>query len=288
MKIVPDCVPCAYKICLSAMNSANLDDKTKFEAFSKLSGYIPTLGPDITPGLYHSKALHFLSSYVGIDDMFKDAKAESNHLALSCMDYLVKLVQCADDPLYMAFNISVAGNIIDMGITPDYDLNGAIDAIPDSTFTIDFYKEFRQLALESGKVMIIGDNSGEIAFDILLVKELQKLGIEVVYTVKGGPVLNDATMEDALQVGMPDVCRVITNGNNLLGTDFGFCSEEFKDVFKKAGAVIAKGQANFESLEGLKAAGNKTFFVLRVKCECVGKCADAPFGSLLLKRNEPR
>lgn len=286
MKIAPECVPCTYRICLSAMNTANFDDKDKFTAFNKLAGYIPTLGLDITPGLYHSYALHFLSRFACIDDMFKDAKAESNRLALSCMDHLACLLQSSDDRLYMTFKVSVAGNIIDMGIMPDYDLDAALKDIPGSSFAIDSYDEFRKLALETGKVLIIGDNSGEIAFDMLLVKELQKLGMEVVYAVKGGPVLNDATMEDAKQVGMTDICRVITNGNNLLGTNFDFCSNEFKYEFDKAGAVIAKGQANYESLEGLEAAGSKTFFVLRVKCEFVGKCAGAPFGSLLFKQNE--
>lgn len=286
MKIIPECVPCAYRICMSAMNLANVSTADKFKAFNQLTTIIPVKDTDMTPCMYHTHALHEVSRSVGVEDLFKEAKEESNRLALTFLDHLVRLVATAEDPLYMAFQISVAGNIVDMGIIPDYDLDAAIQAIPDSRFHIDSYREFRELALKDGRVMIIGDNSGEIAFDMLLVKELQNSGVDVVYGVKGGPVLNDATMEDANQVGMTKLCRVVTNGCNYLGTEWKYVSQEFKDEFNKAGAVIAKGQANFETLEGTETAGDKTFFLLRIKCECVGECAGAPYGSLVFKRNK--
>lgn len=288
VKIVPDCIPCTFKVCLSALNAANISDAQKFDALCSLGSFIKTLDIDVPPGEYHSKALHYISKFIGIDDPFKIAKRESNRIALSCMDHVFNLVQSAVDPLYMAFKASAAGNIIDLGIMPDFDLHAAIDEIPGSRFYFDSYDEFRALALSSGSVLIVGDNSGEIALDILLVKELQKLGIDVVYAVKSGPVLNDATMEDAVSVGMTAVCRVIANGNNLLGTDLASCSEEFLCEFRKAGAVILKGQANYESLEGTAEAGDKSFFVLKIKCGCLARCTGAPLGSILFKKNEVR
>ncbi|MGE5614672.1 MAG: damage-control phosphatase ARMT1 family protein [Bacillota bacterium] len=286
MKIIPDCIPCTFKVCLSALKAANISEARIYDALSSLAGYIQALDVKLTPGEYHSGALHFISKHIGVDDPFRNAKYESNKLALSCMEHVSNLVRSADDPLYMAFKVSAAGNIIDMGILPDFNLDAAIDEIPRNRFYIDCYEEFRKLALSTGSVMIVGDNSGEIAFDILLVRELQKLGIDVVYSVKSGPVLNDATMEDAVQVGMTGVCRVVANGNNLLGTDFTACSEEFLSEFGKAGAIILKGQANYESLEGTAEAGDKSFFVLKIKCESLAKYAGAPFGSILFKRNK--
>lgn len=285
MKIIPECIPCTFKVCLSAMNAANISDDQKYDVLRSLGGFIQTLDTDATPSEYHTRALHFVSKRIGVDDPFKNAKYESNRIALSCMEHVSNLVSSADDPLYMAFKVSAAGNIIDLGILPDFDLDAAIDEIPGNKFYVDFYEEFRKLALSTGSVLIVGDNSGEIAFDILLVKELQKLGIDVVYAVKSGPVLNDATMEDAIQVGMTDVCRVIANGNNILGTVFASCSEEFLSEFEKAGAVILKGQANYESLEGTAEAGDKSFFVLKIKCESLAKYTGAPLGSILFKRN---
>jgi uncharacterized protein with ATP-grasp and redox domains len=285
VKIVPDCIPCTFKVCLSALNAADISDAQKLETLSSLGGFIKTLDIDVPPGEYHSKALHYISEHIGMDDPFRIAKQESNRIALSCMDHVSSLVQSAVDPLYMAFKVSAAGNIIDLGIMPDFDLHAAIDEIPGSRFYFDSYDEFRALALSAGSVLIVGDNSGEIALDILLVKELQKLGIDVVYAVKGGPVLNDATMEDAVSVGMTAVCRVIANGNNLLGTDFASCSEEFLSKFRNAGAVILKGQANYESLEGTAEAGDKSFFVLRIKCECLARNTGAPLGSILFRKN---
>lgn len=43
-------------------------------------------------------------------------------------------------------------------------------------------------------------------------------GIEVTYAVKDRPILNDATIEDAVHVGMTEQIRVISNGSGFLGT----------------------------------------------------------------------
>jgi len=94
-------------------------------------------------------------------------------------------------------------------------------------------------------------------------------------------------MEDAERIGMTSVCKVITTGNNFLGVSVGRSSDEFLTAFEEADIVIAKGQANFESLEGSKIAGDKTFFVLRAKCPMVSELLDVSLGSIVLKRNIP-
>lgn len=58
---------------------------------------------------------------------------------------------------------------------------------------------------------MITDNAGEIAFDVILVEKLKEMGCEVVVAVKEAPVLNDATMEDAIVIGMDKVAdKLIT------------------------------------------------------------------------------
>lgn len=279
MKLVSECIPCTYKVCLSALNAAKSDDRRKIELLGRLGAFLAERETDTTPGIYHSEALHFISGCIGVADPFKDAKRDSDIMAMGCLDHLAGLIKGAEDPLLTAVKISAAGNIVDMGILPDFDLDAEIDRIPSYEFHIDSYAEFLRALEKEGSVLIIGDNSGEIAFDMLLVKELKKLGKEVVYAVKGGPVLNDATMEDASRVGMTEVCKVIANGSNLLGTYFECCSAEFLDEFRKAGVVISKGQANYETLEDDAAACEKTFFLMRIKCGIVGGNAGAPLGS---------
>jgi uncharacterized protein with ATP-grasp and redox domains len=72
-------------------------------------------------------------------------------------------------------------------------------------FAKDHYRAFAKKLEQVDEVLFLGDNSGEIVFDKILVEELVRLGKRVTYVVKEGPVLNDSTMEDALYVGMDKV-----------------------------------------------------------------------------------
>jgi uncharacterized protein with ATP-grasp and redox domains len=121
------------------------------------------------------------------------------------------------------------------------------------------------------KIMIIGDNSGEIVFDKILTEHLKALGKDVVYVVKEKPILNDATMEDAIYTGMDKVSRVITNGSGYLGTCIQTVSKQFLKEFHESDVVLAKGQANYESLENEDISKGKVFFLLRAKCDIVAE-----------------
>jgi len=115
------------------------------------------------------------------------------------------------------------------------------------------------------KIMFIADNSGEIIFDKFLLQQLPM--DKVTYVVKGGPIVNDATMEDAISTGVSDLVRVIDNGHCAQGTLLEACSEEFIKEFKEADLIISKGQANYETLSDVK--DKKIFYLLRAKCKSV-------------------
>jgi len=149
---------------------------------------------------------------------------------------------------------------------------------------VDHYGYFKKELQKASKVMILGDNAGEIVFDKVLVKELQNLGKEVVYVVKGGPILNDATMEDAREVSLTSLCKVISNGNDRVGTVLKYASEEFLNEWKLSYIVISKGQANFESLSDIK--DKSIYFLLTAKCNPVVKETGAKkVGDLVFKSN---
>ncbi|MET0092838.1 MAG: ARMT1-like domain-containing protein, partial [Sedimenticola sp.] len=92
--------------------------------------------------------------------------------------------------------------------------------------------------------------------------------IPVTYVVKGGPAVNDATLEDAQAAGLDRVCSVIDNGAAILGTLLDQCSPEFRELFEQAELIIAKGMANFESLSG---SGKPLFFLLQAKCPVISE-----------------
>lgn len=264
-----ECLPCYLNQAISTFLVGKVDEQKQKEFMAEIIKELPKLNYDKTPGENTSLVLQRACELMGNSDPYKEAKRESNELALSIYDELKDTVDKSEDPLFTSFQMAVAGNIIDMGIIRDYDIHGAIHDALNIDFGICDYDKFKDMLKDGYTILIIGDNSGEIVFDKLLVEELNKLGKETIYAVKEEPILNDATMEDVYQSGMDKIAKVITNGNEFCGTIFEKCSDEFLDTFDSADIIIAKGQANYESLEGESRAGDKTFFILKAKCGSV-------------------
>jgi uncharacterized protein with ATP-grasp and redox domains len=248
--------------------------------------YVAELKRDKTPAENSTLILHKIYELMENKDPFYKAKRESNFAVMKLWPKLRVLLDESEDRLFTAIKLAAAGNIIDMGILADFDIDKSVQEALEVDFAFNHYQELKERLGRARRVLIVGDNSGEIAFDRLLAEELIKLGVEVVYGVKGGPVLNDATVADAKEVGMDEVVRVITNGNSFLGTVTEHCSPEFLAEFNNADVVISKGQANYESLEGTKEAADKTFFILRAKCDVVAENLGVKLGEIVLKQNK--
>jgi uncharacterized protein with ATP-grasp and redox domains len=131
-------------------------------------------------------------------------------------------------------------------------------------------------------VLYLGDNAGETVFDRVLIEALD---VPIVYAAKGGPVLNDATVEDALAAGLDRGADVVSTGSDAPGTIVERCAGDFQQLYREAEMVIAKGQANYETLSE---AGTRLFFLLQAKCPVIARDIGVPVGSIILKRGERR
>jgi damage-control phosphatase, subfamily I len=215
-------------------------------------------------------------------DPFKERKREYNTLALGLYHTLKSKVKGSKDPLWTAARLAIAGNVIDFGIFTSIDIDGSIRRALGPSIAVDDYPAFRETVREAEDILYLLDNAGEIVFDGLLIEQLVSSGKRVCAAVKGSPVLNDVTHEDALQTGLTKLCRVIDNGSDAVGTMLGWTSPEFQSAFHAADLVISKGQGNFETLAG---NGKKTFFLFQSKCEVVSNELGLPLGSMLLKKS---
>jgi uncharacterized protein with ATP-grasp and redox domains len=285
MKVVADCIPCYLKQVISACRAAGLDDAGQQRLQSELFPVIAGLDPARTPA--ENSTLVLLEAYrlLGRDDPFKEAKAYSNRLARTFLPSLERIVEFSEDPLLTALKVSVAGNVIDMGINPEFDVNDSIRQVLDRGFARCDMEPLRALIRNCGSLVVIGDNSGEIVFDFLLLAGLRQYAAELYYVVKGGPILNDATLEDAESAGIDMLAKVVTTGSNYLGLIPEYCGEPLRSLLANAGLVLAKGQANYETLEGTALAGDRTFFLLRMKCPCVASHLGVELGDSVLARN---
>jgi hypothetical protein len=126
------------------------------------------------------------------------------------------------------------------------------------------------------EVLYLMDNAGEVVLDMILIREIKRLGPRVIAVVKGGPVLNDATMIDAEEVGLSDCAdEVRDTGASAIGVNLDRNSEEFKKLFSSAELIVAKGMGNFESLTEFEPSC-PTIHIMRTKCNPVAEHVGVP------------
>jgi uncharacterized protein with ATP-grasp and redox domains len=228
-----------------------------------------------------SRELHaLLKQYSDNPDPYQEAKKQSNNLVLGMYSELKRTVSLSDYPFETALRLAIAGNIIDYGIGNHFDLQGTIDEVMNSEFAIDDSLELKQAISEAETVLYLGDNCGEIVFDKLFIETMMHPNL--IYAVRGAPVINDATLDDAIYVGMDLVADVISNGYDAPSTIPEYCSAEFLEVFNRAEVIISKGQGNLEGLLGK--TGKEVYFLLMVKCEVIADKLNVKKGDFVVKK----
>lgn len=207
-------------------------------------------------------------------DAYGQLKQESNDWILQLLPQIRPIVEQAEDPLNMALKFSRTGNFLDFGIlTPEIAhaaLRKSIEDTPILPLDEDVYASLTRELAQAKNLLILGDNAGEIVFDLLLVEQLKLRypALEILYCVRGDNVLNDATRQDAAYVGMDKLCRVIDNGSAISGTELSYIGEELKQAISDADVILSKGSGNFESLAG---CGLNIYYLFMCKCKRVAK-----------------
>lgn len=200
-------------------------------------------------------------------------------MALALLPGLRQTVETAADPLVMALRLALAGNVIDMGVSSSIsstDLQNAVDKAMTEPLAGPL-AAFQQALRSAHTIFYLADNAGEIVFDRLLIEQLGAQRVTV--AVRGAPVINDATREDATQAGLDNLVPVVDNGSDAPGTLLDDCSEAFRHRFDSADLIIAKGQGNFESLNTVP---KNIFFLFKVKCSVVAAHVGLPQGAHVL------
>ncbi len=281
MRVHLDCFPCFLRQSIIALRLGTKDESLRETILKSTLDYIQNT--DISkPPAYTTTFIHKkIRQMLGIDP-FKEIKSEYNQIALRLYPSLKTTIEKSPDPLWISTRLAIAGNVIDFGIFTSVDIEGAIRKALNNQLAVDDYSSFKNAISIADKILYLTDNAGEIVFDRLLIETLIQLGKEVKAVVKGSPVINDSTMDDAEESGLTEVCDVIDNGSEAVGTILEWTSSVFQTRFNDAQLVISKGQGNFETLIG---AEKKIFFLFQSKCDVVSKELGLSTGSMLLKKS---
>lgn len=221
-------------------------------------------------------------------DIYQEVKQLSNKIASSYVEDLQQQIDLSLSPLDTAIQISAAGNIIDFGAKnhADLDLDAEMRQLQKVKFNLYDIDALRAKLATAKNMLLICDNAGEIVFDKLLIKCLQKNypDLQIIAAVRHKPIINDATLVDAAEAGLKQIVKVISSGSVYPGTIFPETSAQFQQLYNDADLIIAKGQGNFETL--LPIAEEKLFFLLRIKCEQMASLSGAEQGNLVLMQGQ--
>ena len=291
MKLEPECVGCIFNQMLNAFEllRPNISRENIIKAQKKLMKYLLNfdIHANISPVL-GKVAYNIISETLNEDDPYRNLKKEYNQLVLKHFKTIKKIIDKSKDPLFKAVLVSAIGNTIDFASQHRIDLISDIKHFTKKDFVINEYLELKQSLEKSSNLLIIGDNAGEIVFDKLLVLTIKRLypEIKVVYSVRESPIINDATIKDAKNIGLTDLVKVIESSATP-GVDIDTSPEEFRKYFyQENGVILSKGQGNFESLYGIEVPNKDVYYLLKIKCNLMERIFRAKIGDLVLKKKQ--
>lgn len=284
MKTYFDCIPCFIRQVLDSVRLTTDDQDVHIQVLRRALSLAADMDLTQSPPAMGQEIHRFIRELTANPDPYIEIKNRFNKIALEMYPDLIDLVDKSHNPLEMAVRLAMAGNIIDFGVNSELEEQHLKDAITESLnmeLDTNALEDFQAATDQAETILYIADNAGEIVFDRLLIEKLPLNKITCV--VKGGPVLNDATIEDAQIAGITDIVETIDNGSDAPGTILDTCSQDFRRRFDQADLIIAKGQGNYETLSDID---KNIFFILRAKCPVIAKHLDCRVGAMILSRSK--
>ena len=282
MRTFADCIPCFTRQALESARFATDDTSVHERVVREVEQRVGRMDPRTVPPKMGQIIHRLIRELTGDADPYRGVKDRFNRFALELLPGLREKVRASADPLVAALRLAIAGNIIDFGVRGDLadeHVHGTIR----SSLTAPLHGDvsaFRRAVQRAARILYLADNAGELVFDRLLIEQLPTE--RVTLAVKGGPVINDATADDARAAGLDDLVEVIDNGSDAPGTILPECSAAFRGRFDAADLVVAKGQGNYETLSD----GKKTiFFLLKAKCPAIAKHIGCREGDMVVVKN---
>lgn len=286
-----DCIPCFYKQALRAARLSGNDGEIQREVLNQLSVLTPEFQLSSPPAEIGRTVFSMISKVTGKKDPYKEIKEESNRVALKIYSEMKRIISESGDQFLTALQLAVIGNSIGFGLKDLKDISEKIDLLIDSNFHLHTgrfeghfnYNSFCQRLSEVQSILYLADSAGEVVFDLVFIEQLvANFQKNVIYVVKGKPVLIDALVEDAIYCGINKIANITSCGADCPGVVLEYCSPEFIRLFNDAEMIISKGQGNYGALSD---EPNPIFFLLIAKCPVIAQHIGCNIGDYVLKDN---
>jgi len=286
MKISKECYLCIFNQIFNLTNRLELDENTSSKVIRETAKKLAKYDLSFEPPVIASDVYESVSKIVNKEDLFEEDKVKSIQEALKLKPILKKRLTKSKNRLLESCKIAVAGNVIDLGVNQEYNIEKEIKNI----FEMDFYRndfdKFDKKLKAAKTICYLADNAGENVFDEILIETIKELypDIKVYYIVRGKPVINDVTVKDLKGLEIFEIAEVIDSGVDSPGFCLEKANEKSKDIFYNSDMVISKGMGNFECI--FDECERKVFYLFKVKCDVVAKKSKSKKGEYMLFKGE--
>jgi len=291
MHLEPECVGCFFNQIMKILRllKHNVSSIEILNVQRKLLEYLLTIDfNSLETPLIGKKAYEIIGEFLESSDPFYALKEQTNDLMLHHYDELKDAVLNSDDPLFQAIITSAFANSIDFASQHEIELIHNLKEFIPERLVINDYLKFIEDMSNAQYLLIIGDNSGEIVLDKLLMEIIKKNHpkLEIIYSVRSAPIINDVTIIDAKYVGLDKIAKVIESSPTP-GVNFETATEEFKsNFFREATVILSKGQGNFESLYGIELPDQDLYYLFMAKCNLMERILGAKIGQLIFMKKK--
>jgi len=272
MKIWPDCIPCILKMSLGVARVVMKDEEQVRRFMEEVLelNYLDGENWKVTSPEVIKDVWLKVIKVTGEADPLKEIKNDQNRRALAIYPTAKELVLKSQDPLLEAIRLAIAANSID-AMT---DVKGeAPEKIIKKWYRLEIDSKkmsgLKERVRKARRIVYLGDNCGEIVFDRLLIEVLlQMYHPKITFITRTFPVMNDATLQEVLSIGMGEIAQVVENGvcEPLPGTFLKRINSELKTLIEKSDLVISKGGGNYDSLTEEEKIKGKASFLFLAKC----------------------
>ena len=263
MKLAPGCYECLHRLIYQAAELATDDVSLKQSAINEALKILDDEFSCSQLSIVIATKIHKVVRKVTHNpDPYRAMKEREMTLAKELHPELRPRYK---DELRGCLQLAAAANAIDFFREP-----GSIkdDIREPVSFAVDDSEQFEAKLKDAGKVLYLADNTGELYFDLPLVKWMKQFA-QVIYAVKPSPVQDDLTLEDVRRSGLEgEFGKVISTGISSPGIVFSLASAQFNREFESADLIFAKGMGHYEALSELPPEG-RFFYCLMAKCQPV-------------------
>lgn len=260
------------------------DDNLKIELMEKIFKLLSEEYTEEANSNYLGSKIHrLIKKETGTYDPYKKQKYLSNKMAL---EFLPQAGEILDNSLESYIKISIIGNMIDFGAFQlNKDIKSLMKIALNNNLKINDTDKLELALNKYDEVLYLVDNTGEIVFDKFLLKKLKEYNIHITVAVKDKPIVNDACIEDAVNVGLDEYADIVSTGEDTVGIVYSEISDDFKEIFDRSKFIISKGLGNFEGLTELDLSDKEVFYLACAKCPVTAKMVNVNLNDMFILNN---